>query len=194
MMRGRTLVERPVDGEARRRSCGRRRRTVARDLADVDVVLRSHADAHLAGRPDLEEHDRLNLARGERQVDQPLGVVVACSRTPPASRRPCTAPRAGPRRASSIESSSAPISFSFPKLLLSNTRRAIVAGFDARLDRLPADVERPRRDVRVMERPGVGQDREVDVGRDLEAQRHAERRESDRTPSRRTPPPTRRAS
>ena len=26
-----------------------------------------------------------------------------------------------------------------------------------------------------MERPGVGQDREVDVGRDLDAQRHAER-------------------
>ena len=72
-----------------------------------------------------------------------------------------------PSSTSSIESSSAPISFSLPKLLLSKTRRAIAAGFDAGLDRLPADVEGARRDVRVMERAGVGEDGEVDMRRDL---------------------------
>ena len=48
--------------------------------------------------PSLEEHDRLDLARGQRQVDQPLGVVVRAAARRPASRRPGTAPRAGRRR------------------------------------------------------------------------------------------------
>ena len=50
-------------------------------------------------------------------------------------------------------------------------RRGVDAGFDG----LTADVERARRDVRVMERPGIGQDGQVDVRRDLAGERHAER-------------------
>ena len=46
---------------------------------------------------------------------------------------------------------------------------------DAGLERLAADLERARRDARVVERSGVGQDREVDVRGDLARQRHAER-------------------
>src|SRR5688500_11427241 len=44
-----------------------------RDLAHVDVVLRAHAHTHLSVVADLEEHHRLDFARRERQVDQPLG-------------------------------------------------------------------------------------------------------------------------
>ena len=145
------------------------------DAPDVDVVLRSHADADVAVGAELEEHHRLDLARGQRQVDQPFGVVVRAAAGVRACRRRGTAPPAGRRRASSISSSSAPISFSLPKLLLSKTRRAIAAGLTPGFDRLPADVERPRRDVRVMERAGVGEDRQVDVRGDLDRQRHAER-------------------
>ena len=38
---------------------------------------------------------------------------------------------------------------------------------DAGFEQLPADLERPRRDARVVERAGVGEDRQVDVRRDL---------------------------
>ncbi len=76
---------------------------------------------------------------------------------------------------SSMASSSAPISLSLPKLLLSKTRRAMAAGFT------PASTAwRQMSKVRgVMfewwNEPGVGQDREVDVRGDLAAERHAER-------------------
>src|SRR5689334_401895 len=49
------------------------------DGANVDVVFRSHADADVAVGADLEKDDRLNLARGERQINQPLGVVVGAA-------------------------------------------------------------------------------------------------------------------
>ena len=40
---------------------------------------------------------------------------------------------------------------------------------DAGLEQLPADVEGPRRDARVVKRAGVGEDRQVDVRGDLDA-------------------------
>src|SRR5262245_53197952 len=52
---------------------------LSRDGAHVDVVLRSHADADVAAGPELEKDDRLNLPRGERQIDQAFGVVVSAS-------------------------------------------------------------------------------------------------------------------
>ena len=45
---------------------------------------------------------------------------------------------------------------------------------DARLDEAAADLEGPRRDVGMVERARVGQDGQVDVGRDLFSQRDAE--------------------
>ena len=48
-------------------------------------------------------------------------------------------------------------------------------GFGAGLGAAAADLERARRDVRKMKAAGVGEDRDVDVRRDLRRQRHAER-------------------
>src|SRR3954447_3354258 len=48
----------------------------AGDGAHVDVVLGTQADADVSIGPDLEKRHGLNLARGERQIDQAFRVVV----------------------------------------------------------------------------------------------------------------------
>src|SRR5947209_4837228 len=47
-----------------------------RDGADVDLLLRPHADAVLVAFDLLEEHDGPDFLHGEWQVDQPFGVFV----------------------------------------------------------------------------------------------------------------------
>ena len=49
------------------------------DRADVDVALRPHADAVLVALDLLEEDHRLDLLDGQRQVDQPFGVLVGAA-------------------------------------------------------------------------------------------------------------------
>ena len=66
----------------------------------------------------LEEHNRLDLARRQRKVDEPsVSLYVQPHAASIASSMRRTARR--PSSTSSIASSSAPISFSLPKLLLS---------------------------------------------------------------------------
>src|ERR1051326_2432707 len=51
--------------------------TLFRDGADVDLALRSHADAVRLSFDVLEEDDGLDLLDGKRQIDQPFGVIVS---------------------------------------------------------------------------------------------------------------------
>ena len=141
---------------------------------DVDVALRAHAHAPVAGAVLLEEHDRENLLHRQREIDEPFGVLVGAAAVAAPAAGPRTASRSGPSHRAASGSSTAPNSFRRPRLLLSKMLRGDRRRVDAGLHALAADVERPRRDVRVVERAGVGQDRDVDVRRDLRRERHAE--------------------
>ena len=157
------------DRAARRRSCGRRRRTAARRSLTSIVALRAEAHAVDARLPLLEEDDGQDLLHRERHVDEPLGVVVACRRSRAPSRGPGGWSRGGPTGRPPAWRGRRSNSLMRPTLLLSNTVRAIADRVDAGLERLPADVERPRRDAGVVERPGVGEDGHVDVHGHLRA-------------------------
>ena len=147
---------------------------VVRDPPNIHVVLRSHADSNLAVGQGLEEDHCLDFARGQRQIDDALRIVVRA----PARRQ---------HRVVHVKDRQTPFvhelhrvqeradQFQLAEAVAVEDAAGHRRRLDARFHSLPADLERSRRDVRMMEGARIGEDRQVDVGRDLERHRHAER-------------------
>ena len=123
-----------------------------------------------AGSASLKKTTAWISLHGERQVDQALGVVVACRRSREPSRR---SRRRTASRPVGVELERAEHGAEQPQpaerccCRRRCGRRA--TGSTPASSSLPADVEGARRDARVVERAGVGQDRHVEVRGDLAA-------------------------
>ena len=144
------------------------------DGSDIDVALRSQADAIFVAGDLLEEDHRPDLVDRERHVHQTFGVVVGAAS--PAGHRVIQIQRGdvgrrvdfhgGHHHADETQSTE-----TNAVVQLSRHAHRIHTGFE----RLSADLERARRNARIVKRSGVGQDPHVDMGGDLQRERHAER-------------------
>src|SRR5712691_12733085 len=167
------LVDRPGDGAAGRVLVPAAAELL-RDGADVDLALRPHADAVLVALVLLEEHARLNLLHRQRQVDQPLGVLVGAARL--ARHLVIEVDDRDPPGLINLHRAEHGAKQLQPAHVVAVVHVARDEHrVDARLERRAADVEGARRQAGVVKRSGVGQDREVDVRRDLHGKRNAER-------------------
>ena len=147
---------------------------LARDCAGVDVALRAHADPPVVVADFLEERHRLDVLHREREVDQAFEVVVGAAELfhhLPGDREQRDAAVIDDRHRVHHRAEDAHPCQAVAVVM--GARDPLRIG--ARLDAAARDLVGARRQVREMERAGVGQDGEIDVGGNLAGDRHAQR-------------------
>ena len=144
------------------------------DRVDVDVAFRSQADAPVVGPDLLEENDSLDALDGEREIDQPVGVVVGGAAIGKEALVDTSRLRRWPAASSCMRAEHRSEEFQAAQAVAVEDAPSDRLRIHARLDALATDVERARRNIRIMKRSGVGQNRDIDVDGDFVGQRDAQ--------------------
>ena len=146
----------------------------ARDRADIDRTLRSHADPPVVGPDFLEERDGLDVLHAERKIDEAVGVIVSAAgrgRLRLRDRQECDPP--GRIELHAVEHCAEDADA--PERAAVVVRARDPARIGAGLDAAARDLEAARSDVRKPKRSRIGEQGQVDVRRDVGGERCAQR-------------------